>query len=211
MYNIPHFKAADQKEVTEFMLRYRFAVLVGHPTMGYPVATHIPLLLQQRNDQLFLLGHIMKNTDHHRALASNNKVLVIFNGPHAHISASWYQNPHQASTWNYMTVHAKGTLAFLGDEELLDVLEKTTAYFENDPSSPAQVSGMPKEYVQKLMKAIIAFRIEVTSLDHVFKLSQNRDAETYQTIIDRLMQKDAQSKAVAFEMRTRAAVKHNPA
>jgi transcriptional regulator len=51
------------------------------------------------------------------------------------------------------------------------LLTKLTEKFENNPHSEALVQKLNEEYVSNLMKAIIAFEIEVTSVEHVFKLS----------------------------------------
>jgi len=190
MYNMAHFKARDPREVTRFMRQNAFATLVGCGADSFPVATHVPVLIDENKGQLCITGHIMKQTDHHNSFLHNNNVLAIFNGPHAYISAAWYPQPQQAGTWNYMTVHAKGSLTFLDDAALLHLLQRTTAHFENNDASPALVEKMPEEYVHRLMKAIVAFEIQVTQLDHVFKLSQNKDAATFNNIIAQLGAQD---------------------
>src|SRR6476619_2195651 len=102
---------------------------------------------------LSFTGHIMKNSDHHKAFLKNENVLVIFTGPHCHVSASWYPNPVQASTWNYMTVHAKGKIRF-GDEEYTKrIVECITNEYEL-PNSEAAFDKLPGEYVDRLVKAI---------------------------------------------------------
>jgi transcriptional regulator len=53
------------------------------------------------------------------------------------------------------------------------------------------------------MKAIIAFEVEITSIDHVFKLSQNRDEKSYDNIIARLKQDNGDAKAIAEMMESR--------
>jgi transcriptional regulator len=204
MYNLPEYKTSNKQEVIDFMKQNPFVTLTGCDAMNMPVATHVPVLLDEKDGLIILLGHMMKQTDHHKAFAKNENVLAIFNGPHAHVSASWYANPRQGSTWNYMTVHAQGKMKFLNDDGLLKVLTRTTAYFENNPASPALVEKMPAEYVERLMKAIVAFEIEVTSLEHVFKLSQTRDKESYNNIIDKLSAGDSNGQAVANEMRKRS-------
>lgn len=202
MYNIPYFKTKDKKQVVEFMHQHSFITLCGSHN-NRPVATHVPVLVEERDNRLFLHGHIMRQTDHHKAFVANHNVLAIFTGPHTYVSASWYVNKQQASTWNYMTVHAKGELRFLDEEALLNLLTKLTMHYENYESSPALVDKLPQEYTQRLMKAIIAFEIEVQEVDHVFKLSQNRDEESYNNIIAKLKQGDADAKQVAELMEQR--------
>jgi transcriptional regulator len=203
MYNLPYFKENDLAVIKQFMRQNPFAILCGCNINNKPVATQVPLLLEEKEGKLFLCGHVQRKTDHQLAFEQNQNVLAIFTGPHTYVSASWYSNPQTASTWNYMAVHAKGILCFLGDDELLDILSKLTSHFENDIHSPALVEKMPEEYVQKMMKAIIAFEIEVTHLDNVFKLSQNRDEKSYHNIITELEKQDDASKQVASQMKER--------
>jgi transcriptional regulator len=203
MYNFSYFKEKDIAVVKEFMFANSFALVTGCDANNHPVATQIPLLLEERDGKLFLLGHVQRKTDHHLAFEKNPNVLAIFTGPHTYVSASWYSNQQVASTWNYISVHAKGVVNFLGDEALLNILQRTTALFENNAQSPALVEKMPQEYVNKMMKAIIAFEMEVTHLDNVFKLSQNRDKESFQNITEKLTEQGGQAAAVADEMKQR--------
>jgi len=202
MYNVPYFKEPDPKKIKEFIQQHPFAMLIGCAN-NFSVATQVPLLMEERAGQTFLKGHIMRNTDHHKAFVQNGHVLCVFSGAHTHVSASWYTNPHVASTWNYMSVHARGTLTFLPEEQLLQILKDTTAHFENNIHSPALFENLPNDYVQRLVKAIVGFEIEVTEVAHVFKLSQNRDAESYQNIIGHLQAGDADAQTIAVEMQQR--------
>ena len=203
MYSLPHFKENDLDVVKQFMHQHPFIMLCGCDADHRPVVTHVPVLIKENDHQLFLRGHIMKNTDHYKAYIQNPLVLAVFTGPHAYISASWYGNPQQASTWNYMTVHAKGRIEFLDDAALLDTLKETTARFENDMHSPSLFEKLPAEYVQRMKNAIIAFNLEVLELENVFKLSQNRDEKSYQNIISKLLQGSPEEKQVALEMQQR--------
>ena len=203
MYNLPYYKEKDAAVVLAFMKKYPFAMLMGVDAEQKPVATQIPFLFVEKDGQLYLRGHIMKGNDHHKAFEANKNVLAVFTGPHTYVSASWYSNQKQASTWNYMSVHAQGEMRFLEDNELLNMLDEITAYYENDPSSPSLYKELPEEYVMRLTKAIIAFEIKVTSIDHVFKLSQNRDKQSFDTILDKLQGGDADAQAIAVEMHKR--------
>jgi transcriptional regulator len=199
MYSLPSFKETDPEVIKAFMRQHSFAMLIG--TNGnHPVATQVPMLIEEKEGQLYLQGHIMRNTDHHKAFEANPNALCVFTGAHAYVSASWYTAPKNASTWNYMSVHAKGTISFLSEEMLFSILEKTTSHYENNPDSPASYHHLPKDYIDKLAKAIVGIELAVTELDHVFKLSQNRDSASYKNIISQLQKGDAGSQAIAKEM-----------
>ncbi|MEP6844678.1 MAG: FMN-binding negative transcriptional regulator [Panacibacter sp.] len=203
MYNIAYFKASDQQEVFSFMQQHPFIMLCGANADGVPVVTHIPVLMEERDNKLFLLAHTMRKQDHTRAFEANPNVLAVFYGPHTYVSASWYENKQVASTWNYQAVHAKGLLRFLDEQGLLSVLTKLTTTFEQNENSPSLVRKMDEAYVSNMMKAIIAFEIEVTDIQHVFKLSQNRNEKSYENIIAELEKHDADGKAIADVMQER--------
>ncbi len=200
MYNVPYFKAKDNEEVMAFMHQHPFIILCGIDINNQPVATHIPVLVEERDDKVFLLAHVMRKQEHTKAFENNSSVLAIFSGAHTYVSASWYSNPQSAATWNYQAVHAKGTLHFLDDAGLHQLLTKLTEKFENNPHSPSLVQHMDEAYVKSMMKAIVAFEIEITSIEHIFKLSQNKDEQTYDNVIHQLEQHDGDAKTIADTM-----------
>lgn len=202
MYNLPYYKEKDKQVLLNFIRQHPFAMVIGCAD-NVPAATQIPLLLEEREDKLFFTGHFMRNTDHHKAFEQNANVLCVFTGPHTYVSASLYSNPQTASTWDYISIHAKGQMHFLDNSALLTILEKTTSLFENNEHSPSSYKNLPKEYVEKLATAIIGFEIEVMEMDNVFKLSQNRDEQSYQRIIDHLGEGDDDAKQIAVEMKKR--------
>jgi transcriptional regulator len=146
----------------------------------------------------------MRHTDHHKAFLQNAEVLVVFTGHHTYVSGTWYSNPHIASTWNYMSVHVRGKIRFLDDAGLEVVLRKTTLHFEHhNPASPTVFDNLPDEFKQKYLKAIVAFEVEVVHMDHVFKLSQDRDKQSYLNIMEKLREQDESGRVIAEEMAKR--------
>ena len=204
MYSLPYFKEPDASVVLQFMRDNPFVVLCGTDRNGLPIATQVPVFVDEKDGKIILSGHMMKNTDHHLAFTENNDALALFTGAHCYVSASWYTEPKTASTWNYMSVHARGKMIFLDEAALLTVLKRTTDHFENNEHSAAGFDQLPMDYVLKLSKAIIAFDIEVEDIQNVFKLSQNRDEKSYRNIIDKLEDMtDEGSRSIAAEMKKR--------
>ncbi len=202
MYKLPYFTEENEEAVFDFMLKNPFAIVSG-VNDDRPVATHVPLDIKRDRDTIIFTGHMMKNSDHHKAFSQNENVLVIFNGPHCYVSASWYVKKNSASTWNYIDVHAHGKIKFASEDETKKIIENITNKYET-PISEAAFNKLAPEYVDRLVKAIIGFTIEVTSLENVFKLSQNHDATTRENIIESLMNRtDADSHKIAAEMRKR--------
>ena len=212
MYNLPYYKENNKEVVLQFIHQHPFAFLTGCSVKGEPVATQIPVFIEEREEKLFLTGHIMRQTDHHKAFEENPNVLAVFTGPHTYVRATWYGNPHQASTWNYMSVHVRGLLKFLDEKGLINLLRKTTLHFENGNSQSSTVfDNLSKDYVDKLIKAIVAFKIEVKNIDNIFKLSQNRDKKSYNNIIGKLEEQGSDGKFIAEEMRKRSSKLFNKA
>ncbi len=202
MYRFDHYTEKDQQKVIDFMKENAFALLTGIGN-NYPVASQIPLAIKAIEGKLFLEGHMMRKTDHHLAFEKNNNVLVLFTGQHCFVNASWYTDPHMGSTWNYMTVHAKGKISFFDEEGTRKAVKALSDKYAGT-SSQSAFDNLPKEYIDHMVKAIVGFSIEVEELDNVFKLSQNRDATSQQNIIEQLRKRgDANSAGIANEMEKR--------
>jgi transcriptional regulator len=204
MYNFSYFKEKDRNKILDFVTNNPFAFLTGSSLSGSQVATQIPILPVIRGDDLILQGHIMRNTDHHKAFSENSNVLTVFTGPHAYVSASWYSTPQIGSTWNYMSVHVTGKMKFMSDVELVDFMKKLTLKFEGGNSqSLTFYDNLPDAFLNKMMPAIIGFEIKADKLDNVFKLSQNRDEKSYLNIISELEKQGGNSSLIATEMQNR--------
>jgi len=205
MYDLPYHKEKDPQVIKAFIDQHPFAFLSGCDAANQPVATQVPVFIEENDGRKILRGHIMKNTDHHKAFLHNKKVLVVFTGHHTYVSGTWYSDPYIASTWNYMSVHIKGTIRFLDDSGLEDVLRKTSLHFENhNKESTTIFDNLPPDFKQRVMKAIVAFEIEVKEMDTVFKLSQDRDFKSYQNIKEKLKQQGEDGQMVAAEMEKRS-------
>ena len=204
MYNISYFREEDQQIILQFLNDHPFAFLTGSDSTGNPVATQVPMLLEHQGDDLILQGHIMRNTDHHKAFVHNSKVLAVFTGPNTYVSSRWYSKPGIASTWNYMSVHARGTVRFMSESELIEFMRKFTLRFEGgNQDSPAIYDNLPDEFNTSMIPMITGFEIKVEEIDNVFKLSQNREKESYYTIIKQLMEQGGDGELIAKEMEKR--------
>lgn len=204
MYNFSYFKEHEQQAVLEFIENHPFAFLTGSDSDGNQVATQIPVLMAEREGELYFQGHIMRNTDHHKAFMQNQNGLLVFTGPSCYVSASWYSDPHIGSTWNYMSVHVAGRLNFMSNDELIQFMRRLTLKFEKDNAdSPTFYDNLPDHFLNNMLPAIVGFEIKAQKIENVFKLSQNRDDVSYQNIIQKLEELGGESALVAAEMRKR--------
>jgi len=204
MYNFSYFKEKDKQIILDFIEENPFAFMTGSFQSGAQVATQIPILLEERNGELFLQGHIMRNTDHHKAFIENPNALIVFTGPSCYVSASWYSDPQIGSTWNYMSVHIAGQVNFMTSDELVAFMRKLTLKFEKgNTQSLTFYDNLPDHFLSKMMPAIVGFEIKAEKFDNVFKLSQNRDEKSYLKIISRLEEQGGSSLLIAQEMKKR--------
>jgi transcriptional regulator len=205
MFKVKRYQASSQQEILEMMQHNPFAIVAGFGEDGYPVATHIPVeAALNAEGKIIITGHFSRATDHAKAFEKNSNALVIFTGAHAYISASWYTDTRMASTWNYLTVHAKGKLTYLDEAGTYNIIKALTDRYEAASENPASMEKMEEKYIRNNLKAIVGFEVEVMDIDTVFKLSQNRDETSQQNIIKQLAASgDAAAEAIANEMRQR--------
>ncbi len=203
MYKIPHYIEHDHETIMQFLRAYPLALVTCQGNDGKPVATQVPVVFDERDGHLILTGHVMRGTDHWHGFNESSDVLAVFTGPNCPVSASWYSDKNSGGTWNYMSVHARGTIRLLDQKALVELLRRLTNQFENDPNSGANFEDLSDDYVAKMLPAIQAFEITVTDLDAIFKLSQNRDQESYDNIIAKLSERGGNSLAIADELARR--------
>ena len=180
MYTPKHFEEKDNKILVEFMRHYNFALMISSEN-NYPKGTHLPFLIEERGEDIFLVSHMAKANDQWKSF-KNNTILVVFSEPHAYISTSFYGPEDNVPTWNYVSVHAYGDPVILEtDAEKKRMLEKMIVTFH--PPDLKKYKEMNENYLSKMLKGIVAFEIKVSDLQGKFKMSQNRNAVEKQNII----------------------------
>lgn len=194
----------DGEEITNFIRRNGFGILVSN-VEGRPWATHLPLMVSP--DGKTLSGHVAMANLQWKHFSNGTEVLAIFQGPHTYISSSWYTHEN-VPTWNYLAAHVYGTVEVIEGERLYQSLKTLVDHYEQASAQPVSVEKMTPAYLQKQMNGLVGFEIQITKMEASWKLSQNRDEENYQRIIDQLERRgDEHSTLVAAEMR-KASAKH---
>ena len=198
---IPNFyKNENTNEIRHFIAANSFGILVSQ-TDTKLWATHIPLMLDKNQAGKDVLhGHISKGNSQWKNFAHNTQVLAIFSGAHSYISSSWY-NHENVPTWNYIAVHIYGTIKIIEGEYLLQTLKKLVDKYEAASEHPVSVDTMSPKFLNKELRGIVGFEIEIDNIEAAYKLSQNRDELNHAHIIAQLQQKgDIQSLNIAHEM-----------
>lgn len=188
MYPPPYYTNNDPAFMADVMKIHSFAVMTT-AGQGDIKATHLPFILKQdEGEHGTLYGHIAFNNPQVDDLKNQTPAMVMFSGPHAYISAAWYDNPeNRVPTWNYISVQAKGVPVILPKEDWLDEMELLTQAYE--PEGDWAISKA-KDYVDRLMRGIVYFKMEITDLQCVEKMSQNKSYSENLTVIAELKKRE---------------------
>lgn len=179
MYIPKHFEQPDIQAMHELIRAHPLATLVTFGVDGL-CANHIPLLLSEKPEPYGLLsGHVPRTNPVWCEASSQVEAMVIFQGPDAYITPSWYASKQQTGkvvpTWNYTVVHAHGHIRAIDDTEWLRAhLEMLTNQQEAAFPHPWSVSDAPGDFTEKLLGNLIGIEIPISKLIGKWKVSQNR-------------------------------------
>jgi transcriptional regulator len=177
MYVPPHFAETDVAKLHEAIRRSGLPVLITPAADGL-IASHVPLMLDPDPAPYgTLYGHFSAANPH--AKPASAETLAIFTGPDAYISPNWYKTKDETGkvvpTWNYVAIHAYGTLELFNDAASLHALvSRLTDLHETGIPNPWKVADAPEAYIQGQLKGIVGFRMPITKLQGKWKMSQNR-------------------------------------
>jgi transcriptional regulator len=181
MYIPAAFCETDTARLHEFLHEHSFALLTTHGKGGL-VGSHLPLLIDPTRGPFgTLAGHFAKGNE--QVQDAGAECLAVFSGPHAYISPTWYETPNTVPTWNYVAVHAYGTLRLIDDkDELARILKVMVEKYEGHRTQPWPFDA-GTDFHQKLLDGIVGFEIEITRLEGKWKLNQNHPPERRQRVI----------------------------
>jgi transcriptional regulator len=201
MYIPAAFRETRLAVLHALMREHSFATLISEVD-GQLFATHMPFLLDStRGANGTLRGHMARANPHWRSFSEGHEALVIFQGPHAYISPSWYLSEPAVPTWNYSAVHAHGTPTLLSEwRDVRTLLEDTVSTFEAPLPEQWSTARAGEDYIAKLGQAIAAFEIRITRLEGKRKLSQNRPSDIESAAAGLRAHGDASGHLVAEQM-----------
>lgn len=198
MYIPKNLEITDPAVIRELIAENGFGMLVSADL----TASHLPLIYQPVPGELgCLYGHFAKSNPHWQ-VAENQRVLVIFQGPHAYISPTWYRTKPAVPTWNYAEVHCYGYLSLLSDEDNQTAMQQLITKYE--PALLNQPDVMPDDYQAKLRAAVVGFKIVLDEIQAKEKLGQHRKIEDQQGVYSALQNakhSDAASLAAYMQKR----------
>lgn len=183
MYIPKQYQIEDRKKLISFIQTYNFAIVITIEN-NTPIATHLPFIIEERGEELYLLSHLAKANPQWKTFEQHENVLIIFSGPHAYVSPSHYEKLQNVPTWNYTAVHVYGKATLLENiDQKTALLEKSIQLFEPSYLKQWQQVATENNYREKMMNAIVAFEIKASHMQGKFKLSQNKTVNEQQNIV----------------------------
>nr|WP_281497442.1 FMN-binding negative transcriptional regulator [Ornithinimicrobium sp. F0845] len=201
----------DPDEVRRLIVNNPWATIVS-PTSKGLVASHYPVLLDedppattgqdspsaagQDSPPISIVSHVGRPDEQLHELGQH-EVLVIIQGPHDYVSASWYEPGDLVATWNHVTAHLYGVPEILSEEENYAVLSRLTDHFEHGRPGARSLSE-DEAGTRRAAKGTVGLRLRVTRFDARAKLSQNKPSAVQDRIVEEL---GSTNPALAEEMR----------
>jgi transcriptional regulator len=172
MYIPSSFEMNDRTTIFAAIESHPFAALITTRDRHMSVS-HLPIWLDR--DEGVLYGHVARANPHWQALESADELLLLFTGPQGYISPGWYADPQLVPTWNYVAVAVRGRATLLPDPvDARLLVERLSAQHEARFAKPWTIDKLPDSKIAVLLRAIVAFRIDVDRIEAKAKLGQNR-------------------------------------
>lgn len=199
MYVRPSHRPRHAADVLEVIERHRFGTLITNAAEGM-IASHLPFMIDmQRGEHGTLLAHMARANPQSAAIGGDAEALVLFLGPHAYISPSWYGDRATAPTWDYVAVHCYGRTVRHSDEEALRNIERLVGVMEAPPPEGWSTADLTAEDVQALVRDVVSFEIPVSRMEGKFKLNQGDKPERIRAASARLEQQGERELSVYMQ------------
>jgi transcriptional regulator len=190
MYTPRDFEVTDRRWIRALIDHYPFGLLIAGKT-PYPSVSHIPILARERGGELRLYGHVARGNPHARSIREQAPATLVFRGPDAYVSASWYEEPYvTVPTWNYTAVQVCGRLKPYDAWSAVTMLSGSMEGAKPDAWNPQRLDPEVRE---RSVHAIVAFELCAERVYAKAKLSQNRTETDRERVIERLVSSSDQT------------------
>lgn len=199
MWINPLFEADTRRALIELVNAESLVTVIAEQPLR---AAHVPLLVEEGGadtggaemGDLVLIGHIPRADPVSEAIAAGERVLCVVHGPRAYVSPDWYHD-EGLPTFNYAVAHVSGIAEPLDKgalrEHLLDLIrvhEERREPAQDSPGHPWAPDEAAHARIDRLLPAVLGFRIRVDEAQAKEKLGQNRSADDRRTTVEQLGQ-----------------------
>ena len=188
MYIRPSHQPRDSADVLQVIRQNMFATLVTSSPTGL-IASHLPFVYDEaQGEHGTLYAHMARANEQSAVIGDEAEVLVVFTGPHAYISPSWYADRATAPTWDYVAVHCYGIPRVHYEEESIRNIERLIAVVEAGRPQPWSMKDLSDEEIRSLIRNVVSFEIPVSRLEAKFKLNRGEQPDRTADAIAQLEQ-----------------------
>lgn len=189
MHISKEYHQRDPDKILEFIRSFPLGTLISFNGEEIEM-THLPFVIIP-GDKLVLETHMAIVNPHWESL-NGKKVKILFRGPSAYISPTWYSRKQAVPTWNYIAVEASGVVSLIKDnEDKMNMLTGMVSTFES--SWMKKWEELKNDYGVHHLPAIVGLQVEITHLQCQEKLSQDKPIQDQQNIIEKLKKSDDKS------------------
>lgn len=188
MYIPKSYAVEDAATLYAFIKRYNFGTMVTQH-QGSMKATLIPFMLD--DERGVLKAHMARANDQWKDF-DGSEALILFQGPHAYVSPSWYEERLSVPTWNYTAAHVYGVPSIIEDESTVRQMLQELVRNHEHGRDPEWQMALPEDYLHKMMQAIVAFEIKIERIEGKFKLSQNRSQADQVSVMAHLAARESE-------------------
>jgi len=186
MYQPSVFREERLETLHSFIRAHPLATLITAGSNGL-LANLVPFTLVEGGDKGTLRAHVAKANDQVDAVRCGAQTLVVFQGPDAYITPSWYVSKREhgrvVPTWNYVVVQARGTPRVIDDPDWLRAqIQHLTFTQEHARPAPWNVDDAPEPFISGQIKSIVGIEIPISTIEGKWKVSQNRPAADRQGV-----------------------------
>lgn len=214
MYTPRQFREERREVLLAAMRDIQLASFVTAAPHGME-ATHAPVVVREEGGQILLESHVARPNTHWQAADGKAPSMAIFQGPQTYVHPGWYASKKEhgkvVPTWNYVVVHAHGTLSTMDtEEELLAHLRSLTDQNEHGRAQPWSIDDAPADFIQNMAKAIVGIRLTVERIEGSWKLIQHKPEADRHGVIEGLVGESAQNAhSIAALMRAAEAARES--
>lgn len=181
MYTPKNLQMTEADAIHRFISEFGFGTLLSQDLD----ATRLPLILDaSQGNKGTIIGHMARANPQWKTL-SGKRASVLFDGPHSYISPTWYVSRPAVPTWNYASVQCFGVFQMLNSSDTLLAIDAVVRKYE--PEVLGNITLMPTEYTDKLLKAVVGFKIEIDDIHAKEKLGQHKSIEDQQSVFAALV------------------------
>lgn len=199
MYVPPAYRETRADVLHALVRAHPLGTLVTAGAAGL-TANLIPFDLVETAGGMVLRAHLARANPQCEDLRAGAETLVIFQGPEAYVTPSWYaakaEHGRVVPTWNYAVVQVRGRpQVFDAPDWLAAQVGRLTEGHEAGRAHPWAVSDAPEAFIAGQLRAIVGLEIPIERIEGKWKMSQNRSEADRSGVAEGLRAEGAEAAA----------------